>query len=271
MSEQNKSIIQVDLKGKVVLITGASQGLGAYYAELFARNKASVIVSGRSRSLDRVNAVVHKITQSGGHAIPLILEMTEFDSFDAKIEEITKKLGRIDILINNAGVSSDKSFFEVTQENWDLHMNTNLKGLFFLSQAVAKQMKTQAGGGNIINIAAINGEKIRKNCIPFGASKAAVFHLTKAMAYELIDHNIRVNAISLGLFPSELVKEFIENDPKAKDYIARIPAKRAGKFEDLDGPLLLLASEASSYMYGSVLKVDGGFSIDVFMDLDIQA
>lgn len=268
---KNKSVIQVDMKDKVVLITGASQGLGAYYAELFARNNASVIVSGRLRSLDRINAVVQKITESGGDAIPLILELTEFDSFDEKVKEITKKLGHIDILINNAAVSNDKNIFDISQKDWDLHMDTNLKGLFFLSQVVAKQMKTQASGGNIINIAAINGEKIRKNCIPFGALKAAVIHLTKAMAYELIEHNIRVNAISLGLFPSELVKEFIEKDPKAKDYIARIPAKRAGKFEDLDGPLLLLASEASSYMYGTILNVDGGFSIDVFMDLDIQA
>lgn len=267
---QNQSIIQADLTGKVALITGASQGLGAYYAEVLARNGAFVVASGRPSSADRLNEVTKRIQEKGFKAQSLILEMTDFASFDDKVKEIIKKLGRIDILINNAAVSADKSFFEISQADWDLHMNTNLKGLFFLSQAVAKQMKTQKEGGSIINIAAINGEKIRKNCISFGTSKAGVLHLTKAMAYELIDYNIRVNAIILGLFPSELVKNFLENDPKAKDYVNRIPAKRAGKFSDLEGPILLLASDASNYMYGGTLEVDGGFSIGVFMDLDIK-
>jgi len=267
---QNQPIIQADLTGKVALITGAAQGLGAYYAEVLAKNGATVIASGRPSSTDRLNAVAQKIINNGYKAATLTLEMTDFDSFDNKIEEIIKQFSHIDILINNAEVSADKDIFDITHDDWDLHMDTNLKGLFFLSQAVAKQMKQQKTGGNIINIAAINGEKIRKNCIPFGTSKAGVTHLTKAMACELIEYNIRVNAILLGLFPSELVKNWLENDPKAQDYINRIPAKRAGKFTDLDGPILLLASEGSGYMYGTTLKVDGGFSMDIFMDLDIK-
>ena len=131
-------------------------------------------------------------------------------------------------------------------------------------------MKTQQHGGNIINIAAINGDYIRKNCIPFSISKAGVIHLTKAMAYELIDYKIRVNALSLGLFASESVSEWLQNDPNAQDYLDRIPAKRAGQLTDLEGPLLLLASDASSYMFGTILQVDGGFSIDIFLDMDIQ-
>lgn len=232
--QNNTPLIQADLKGKVIFITGAARGLGAYYAELFARNNATVVVSGRSRSEDGINKVVQKITEAGGKAIPLTLEMTDFDSFDRKIEEITQKLGHIDVLVNNAAVSADKSFFDISKEDWDSHMETNVKGLFFLSQSVARQMRKQNSGGNIINIAAINGEKIRKNCIPFGTSKAAVIHLTKSMAYELIEHKIRVNAVVLGLFPSELVEEWIQKDPGAQDYIAGIPAKRAGKFTDLD-------------------------------------
>lgn len=267
MSIQNT--IQADLTGKVALITGASQGLGAYYAEVLAESGATIAVSGRLSSIDKLHEVAQKITKKGGTAIPLVLDMKDFETFDKKIEEISKKLGSLDILINNAAVSIDKSLFEISEKEWDLHMDTNLKGLFFLSQAAAKQMKTQLSGGNIINIAAINGDKIRKNCIPFSISKAAVIHLTKAMAYELIEHKIRVNALSLGLFPSEMVKDWLQNDPKAQDYLDRIPAKRAGEFSDLKGPLLLLASDASNYMYGSVLKVDGGFSIDIFMNIDL--
>ncbi len=131
-------------------------------------------------------------------------------------------------------------------------------------------MKQQENYSSIINIAAINGQKVRKNCLPFGVSKVGVIHLTKTMAYELISHKIKVNAILLGLFPSEVVEAFLTTDPKSKDYLNRIPVKRAGKFIDLEGPLLLLTSDASNYMYGSIVNVDGGFSTDIFMDLDIK-
>jgi NAD(P)-dependent dehydrogenase (short-subunit alcohol dehydrogenase family) len=193
----------------------------------------------------------------------------DLTGFDKKIEQVTHQLGQIDILINNAAITLGKSFFDIEQADWDQQMNTNVKGVFFLSQAVAKSMKERKQGGSIINVAAVNGEKIRKNNIVYGASKAAVIHLTKSMAYELIDYNIRVNAISLGLFASEPVRDFIDTNAKAQDYIARIPAKRVGKLDDLAGPMLLLVSDASSYMYGSVIKVDGGFSIDVFMDIEL--
>ena len=263
---QNNSIISADLSRKVILITGASHGLGTYYAEMLAKNNATVIVSGRS--LEKLNPVIAKITDEGGKAISLVLDMTDFKSFNKKINEIVNQFGHLDVLINNAAISKDKSLFDITEDHWDLHFNTNTKGLFLLSQAAALQMKKQKSG-SIINIAAINGEKVRKNCIVFGASKSAVFHITKSMAHELVDDNIRVNAISLGLFPSEAVKEWIDTDPGAQEYLKRIPMKREGKLSDLDGPLLLLASDASQYMTGSVLNVDGGFAIDVFMNLDI--
>ncbi|MCX7122445.1 MAG: SDR family oxidoreductase [Gammaproteobacteria bacterium] len=267
---QNKSIIHADLSGKVALVTGASQGLGAFYAEVLAKNGAIVVASGRASSVDRLNAVVQRIQDQGFKAVSLVLEMTDFGSFQSKVAEIVQQFGHLDILVNNAGVSVDQDFFAVTEQSWDLHMDTNLKGLFFLSQAVAKQMKRQEAGGSMIHIAALNGEKVRKNCVAFAASKAGVLHLTKLMAYELIDYKIKVNAIQLGLFPSDAVKDWLDNDPSANDYLQRIPAKRAGRFVDLEGPLLLLASDASAYMYGTVLKVDGGFAMDVFMNLDIK-
>jgi NAD(P)-dependent dehydrogenase (short-subunit alcohol dehydrogenase family) len=207
----NKHTMQVDLTGKVALVTGASQGLGAYYAGVLAKNGASVVMGGRS--MEKLNNISQKISEKGSKAHPLILDMTDLESFDKKIDEIVQRFGSIDILINNAAASVDRGMFAISPSDWDLHMDTNLKGLFFLSQSVAKQMKIQKDGGNIINIAAINGDHIRKNCIPFSVSKAGVIHLTKAMAYELIDY--KVNALSLGLFASEAVSEWLHNDPKA--------------------------------------------------------
>ena len=244
----NQHILKADLSSKVALITGASRGIGAYYAEVLANNGAFVIVGGRSmESLDRT---IQRISKIGGKALPLILEMTDFKSFDEKVEEIILKCGSIDILVNNAAVAEDKEIFEVSPSDWDFHMDINLKGVFFLSQSVAKQMKAQKNGGSIINIAAIDGDHVRKNCACFSVSKAGVIHLTKLMTYELISYKIRVNALSIGLFPSESVKEWIETDPKSQDYLSRIPIKRAGQLNDLEGPILLLASDASCYMAG---------------------
>ncbi|MCC2624431.1 MAG: 2-dehydro-3-deoxy-D-gluconate 5-dehydrogenase [Burkholderiales bacterium] len=265
-----KTRMQTDLTGKVALVTGASRGLGAYYAKILSDNGAHVIVTGRASSEQQLNEVVKEIVSNGNSASPLILDMADFNSFTSKIALVVEQFSHIDILVNNAGISVDKALFDITEHDWDLHMDTNLKGLFFLSQVVARQMKQQDGYSSIINIAALNGQKVRKNCLPFAVSKAGVIHLTKTMAYELINHKIKVNAIVLGLFPSEVVEAFLANDPSAKAYLNRIPAKRSGQFADLDGPLLLLASDASNYMYGSTINVDGGFSTDIFMDLDIK-
>ncbi|OGV25625.1 MAG: hypothetical protein A3F18_01525 [Legionellales bacterium RIFCSPHIGHO2_12_FULL_37_14] len=262
---RNKYRMQTDLTNKVALITGAAKGLGAYYAKLLANNGAHVIVTGRKNSKNGLNNLVEELMADGNKASALILDIREISTFKDKVAEIVDQFKHIDILINNAAVTLDQSFFEVDEANWNLHFDTNLKGLFFLSQAVADQMRSQEGYKSIINIAAVNGQKVRKNCIPLGASKAGVIHLTKMMAYELIDDKIKVNAISLGLFPSEAVEKYLQEDPSAKDYLNRIPAKRAGDFADLDGPLLLLASDASNYMNGSIINVDGGFSSDVFM------
>lgn len=260
-------MFNTDLKRKVAVVTGASQGLGAYYAEVLSEQGAHVVITARSE--DKLHNVAERIRKKGGHVLPIVLDMTDCARFDRVVEEVVQQLGSIDILVNNAAISVDKAMLEVSVSDWDLHMDANLKGLFFLSQAVAKQMKQQKHGGNIVNIAALNGDHVRKNCVPFSVSKAGVIHLTKLMAYELIEHNIRVNALSIGLFASESVQHWLDTDPSAQEYLDRIPAKRAGQLQDVKGPFLLLASNASSYMFGSIVKVDGGFCIDVFLDLDI--
>ncbi len=265
-----KNKITSNLTGKIALITGAARGLGAYYAKTLSDNGAHVIVTGRASAEEQLNKVVKEIVSNGNSASSLILDMTDFGSFSTKIATIVEQFSHIDILVNNAGISVDKALFDITENDWDLHLDTNLKGLFFLSQTVARQMKQQDGYRSIINIAALNGQKVRRNCLPFAISKSGVIHLTKTMAYELIDHKIKVNALVLGLFPSDVVEDFLANDPNAKGFLDRIPAKRPGQFAELEGPLLLLASDASNYMYGSIINVDGGFATDVFMNIDIK-
>ena len=260
----------VDLSNKVAIVTGSSRGIGVHYAKVLAANGAHVIITGRPGAEEKLEKVVSHISKSGGSSSYITLDLQDISSFPSKVNSIIANYKKIDILINNAGAAADKNIFDIDEKNWDLHLNTNLKGTFFLSQCVANHMKNQKGMSSIVNIAAINGQKVRKNCIPFGVSKAGIIQMTKAMAYELIDYGIKVNAISLGSFPSESVARYLKTDPSAKDYLNRIPAKRPGDFSDLDGPLLLLASDASNYMYGSVVEVDGGFSSNVFMDVELE-
>lgn len=262
--------LQANLTGKIALVTGASRGLGAYYAKVLAQNGAHVVVTGRQSSEDKLHEVVHDIQNTGGPASSLIIDMSAHESFESNVAKLIEQYKKIDILVNNAAVSSDINFFEIDASSWDRHFDANLKGLFFLSQAVAKQMKNQSGFKSIINIAAINGQRVRKNCLPFSVSKAGVIHLTRVMAYELIQYGIHVNAISLGLFASESVVDYLESAPDTNQYLNNIPQKRAGEYNDLDGPLLLLASAGSSYMTGSILNVDGGFASNVFMNKEVD-
>lgn len=252
------------MNGKVCLITGASQGLGRHYASVLAKAGAIVIATSLKSEMTKLEDLVHEITKQGGKAIALDLDMRDCGQFKAKIAHIVEQTHKIDVLINNAGVSYYSKFFDINEKDWDAHLDTNLKGAFFLAQAVAKQMVAKKIAGNIINIGSIAGIRSKKYALPFCVSKAGLHHLTKIMAYELVEYGIRVNAISLGLFPTELVAEYIASDA-GKNFIDQIPTKRPGKYEELNGPLLLLASDASSYMTGSIIEVDGGFAIDIFL------
>lgn len=265
------SKMTVDLNNKIALITGASRGIGAHFARVLSDNGAHVIVSGRASALQELEAIVKQIQKKGNKASVCILDVTDINSFKPKVNALIQEFNSIDILVNNAGVSIDKHVFDITESDWDVHFNTNLKGMFFLSQTIALHMKEQKNGySSIINIGAVNGQKVRKNCLSYSTAKAAVLHLTKLLAYELIDYKIKVNALSLGLFPSKVVNNFLTNNPQAREYINRIPCGRVGRHADLDGPLLLLASDASDYMHGEIINVDGGFSINVFMDTALQ-
>ena len=257
------------LANKVVLITGASQGLGRHFATVLAKAGALVVATSLKSDMSKLDDLVREITAQGGKAIAMDIDMREYDQFDLKIAAIVKETQHIDILINNAGVSYYSKFFDITERDWDAHLDVNLKGAFFLSQAVAREMARQKHPGNIINIGSIAGNQVKKYALPFCISKAGLHHLTRIMAFELLDMGIRVNAISLGLFPSEHVAEYIATEA-GKKFIAQIPLKRPCEYQEIDGALLLLASNTSSYMTGSIIEVDGGFAIDIFLKEDFE-
>lgn len=252
------------LTEKVCLITGASQGLGRHFALVLAKAGARVVATSLKSEMSKLEELVDEINRQGGEAIAVDIDLREINQFNEKIAFIMEKTQSIDVLINNAGVSYYSKFFDIDEQDWDAHIDTNLKGAFFLSQAVAKHMVSQKIAGSIINIGSIAGIQSKKYALPFCVSKAGMHHLTKIMAYELVEHGIRVNAISPGLFPTEHVTDYIESEA-GKIFIEQIPLKRPGKYEELNGALLLLASDASSYMTGSVIEVDGGFAIDIFL------
>ena len=239
------------VEGKTALVTGASAGLGVHFARTLAAAGARVIVA--ARRADALAALVADLTAAGHSAEALTLDV----SSSASIEAAAKVIGGVDILVNNAGVVRDKPALNQTEEDWDAVVDTDLKGVFLMSKAAAEGMKARGTGGSIINIASILGLRQAGNVVPYAVSKAGVIQLTKALALEWARFGIRVNAIAPGYIGTDLNGDFWDSDA-GKALLKRIPQRRLGALEDLEGPLLLLASEAGAYMTGSVIVADGG-------------
>jgi len=244
----------VDLSGRTALVTGASGGLGRHFARVLARAGAEVVVAARRE--DALQDVCNEIADQGGRARAVPLDVNDHASVEKAIEAAASS-GGLDILVNNAGVTVTKSVLDVSEEEWDRVVGTNLKGSFLVAQAAARTMKAQGRGGVIVNIASILGLRVAGHVSPYVASKAGVVHLTKAMALELARYNIRVNALCPGYIETELNQAFFGSEA-GQALIRRIPQRRLGQPSDLDGALLLLCSEAGSYITGSTLAVDGG-------------
>lgn len=242
------------MKDKVVLVTGASSGLGSNFARVLGRNGAKVIVA--ARRADKLEALVSSITGDGGQATAVAMDVTNPDSVASAFAEAENIYGPITVLINNAGVADSKRFLNTEEDSWDFIMDTNLKGAWRVAKEFCNRLIQHKLTGNIVNIASILGLSVSIGESTYAISKAGVVQMTKALALELANKGIRVNAICPGYFETEMNAGFFST-PKGKEFMANTTPKRIGQLHELDGALLLLASDAGSYINGVALPVDG--------------
>jgi NAD(P)-dependent dehydrogenase (short-subunit alcohol dehydrogenase family) len=245
-----------DLGGHVALVTGASGSLGSHFAAVLARSGAAVAVAGRRR--ERLEEVAEEIRRAGGTALPVILDVTDEASVSAAFDVIEAGPGHVDILLNNSGVAgSGRRLLDTAADEFEQVVDVDLTGCFRVARACAARLRAAGKPGSIVNIASILATGTSQGVAAYMAAKGGLVQLTKAMALEWARHDIRVNALAPGYVLTDLNKAFFETEAGHRTK-ARIPQRRLGELADLDGPLLLLASDASRHMTGSVVVVDGG-------------
>ena len=242
-----------DLTGRVALVTGASSGLGVRFAEVLGANGAKVVLV--ARRADRLDAVKKKIEAAGGQAIAAEADVLDRAAMVRAFDAAEKAFGTVTILVNNAGISHADRITDMPEETWRRVMGTNLDAVLFWSQEAARRMIAAKQPGAIVNIASILGYGVSKGVAAYAVAKAGVVQLTQALALELAFKGVRVNAIAPGFIMTEINEEYLKGRP---DMTRNIPAGRIGETRDLDGALLLLASDASRFMAGATITVDGG-------------
>jgi gluconate 5-dehydrogenase len=246
-----------DLFNKVAVVTGTSRGLGQYFARALARAGADLVLT--SREPDTLEGFQKEIESLGRKALPLGLDVREFESIQAMVAAAVAHYGKIDILVNNAGCNVRKPALDVTWDDWNLILDTNLRGTFFVSQAVARHMRERKYG-RIINIGSVTAVAGYAGLGPYGASRGGVKQLTMSLADDWGPHGITVNCLAPGWFKTAQNAVMYENKEWVAYLCDRIPLKRPGQPHDLDGAVVFLASDASQYITGQTLLVDGGIS-----------
>ena len=244
-----------DLAGKVALVTGASSGLGVRFAECLAENGAAVALV--ARRADRLAATKARIEQAGGRAVAIEADVRDRAAMERAFDAAEKAFGTVTILVNNAGVVSSGRAVELGEEEWRRVLSTNLDAVFYWAQEGARRMLAAGKAGSIVNIASVLGITPDNGVVSYATAKAGVIQLTKALAIELAFKGIRVNAIAPGWIETEINRDYLAGERGAA-MKRRIPMGRFGEVRDLDGPLLLLASDAGRYMTGATIVADGG-------------
>lgn len=256
----------IDLSGRVALVTGASSGLGAQFARTLAGAGAAVVLA--SRRIDKLKELRAQIDGEGGDAHVLELDVTDHNSIKSAVAHAETEVGSIDILVNNSGVSTSQRLQDVSEADFDFVFNTNTKGAFFMAQEVAKRMLARAQGqapgsftgGRIINVASAAGLRVLPKIGIYAMSKAAVIQMTKAMALEWGKHGINVNAICPGYIDTEINHHHWQTEAGQK-LLQMLPRKRVGQPQDLDALLVMLCSDQSHFINGAVISADDGFGV----------
>lgn len=243
------------IEGSHVLVTGGSSGLGRFFAALLAARGARVTVA--ARRAEALAKTVGDIGNAGGHAQSVVMDVTVATSIESALDAAEAHFGPVEIVVNNAGVTATRPALQQDEADWDKVIDTNLKGVWLVAQAVGRRMVAHKVKGSIVNVASILGLRVASSVAPYAVSKAGVIQMTKALALEWARYGIRVNALAPGYFETELNDDFFQ-ESAGQALIKRIPQRRLGELRELEGPLLLLASQAGSYMTGSILVADGG-------------
>ena len=247
------------VRGKIAIVTGASSGLGDNFARRLAAEGA--VVAACARRTDRLDKLVADIGAAGGKAQAFAMDVSDPGNVESGYAAIVKALGAPDIVVNNAGIAQTKASIELTEADWQQVMNTNLDGVWRIATHGAKAMVAAGKGGSIINIASVLGLRVATHLLAYATAKAGVVQMTQALALEWARHRIRVNAIAPGYIETEINSGFFATEAGAQ-MVKRVPQRRIGQPSDLDGALMLLASEAGSYMTGSIVVVDGGHVVN---------
>ncbi|OWQ91571.1 short-chain dehydrogenase [Roseateles aquatilis] len=256
----------IDLEGRVALVTGASSGLGAQFARTLAKSGACVVLA--ARRVERLKALRAEIEAGGGDAHVVQMDVTDIDSIKAAVARAETEVGTLDILINNSGVSTTQRLVDVSPEDFDFVMDTNVRGAFFVAQEVGKRMLARARGaapgtytgGRIVNIASMAGLRVLSQIGVYAMSKASVIHMTKAMALEWGKFDINVNAICPGYIDTEINHHHWTTD-QGRKLVELLPRKRVGVPQDLDTTLLMLCAKESRFINGAIIQADDGFGV----------